>query len=87
MARWNTPPATYSTEGYDSANILIAGIRAGNTSRQALLDYVENLGSVEGAGKAIEFEDNGNIKAGDVFVYEFKGGKATELGTTQSLLS
>jgi branched-chain amino acid transport system substrate-binding protein len=87
QARWNTPPATYSTEGYDSANILIKGIREGNTSRQALLDYVENLGTYDGAGKPIEFEANGNIKAGDVFVYEFKGGKATELGTIDSLLN
>ena len=29
QAKWNTPPATYSTEGYDAANILIAGIKAG----------------------------------------------------------
>lgn len=85
--KWNSPPATYSTEGYDAANILIQGIREGNTSRQALLTYVENLGSYEGAGKTIEFEANGNIKAGDVFVYEFRGGTPTELGTIQSLLS
>jgi branched-chain amino acid transport system substrate-binding protein len=87
QARWNAPPATYSTEGYDSANILIKGIREGNTTRQALLNFVENLGSYEGAGKPIEFEANGNIKAGDVFVYEFRGGKATELGTTDALIS
>jgi len=87
QTRWNTPPATYSTEGYDSANILIKGIREGKVTRQALLDHVENLGVYQGVGKAIEFEANGNIKAGDVFVYEFKGGKATELGTIGSLLS
>jgi branched-chain amino acid transport system substrate-binding protein len=87
QARWNVAPATYSTEGYDAASILIRGIREGNTSRQALLDFVENLGQHEGAGKVIEFEQNGNIKAGDVFVYEFRGGKPTELGTTNSLLS
>ncbi len=87
QARWNTAPATYSTEGYDSANILIKGIREGKTSRAELLDYVENLGTYEGAGRNIEFEANGNIKAGSVFVYEFKAGKPTELGTTEALLS
>jgi branched-chain amino acid transport system substrate-binding protein len=87
QAKWNTPPATYSTEGYDSANILIKGIREGKTTRAALLDYVENLGTYEGAGKPIEFEANGNIKTGDVFVYEFKDGRPTELGTTDDLLS
>jgi branched-chain amino acid transport system substrate-binding protein len=87
VAKWNTPPATYSTEGYDSANILIKGLREGKTTRAALLDYVENLGTYEGAGKPIEFEANGNIKAGDVFVYEFRDGKPTELGTTENLVS
>ncbi len=85
--KWNTAPATYSTEGYDAANILISGIKAGKTSREALLDHVENLGVYEGAGKTIEFEANGNIKAGDVFVYEFRAGKPTVLGTTQELLN
>ncbi|MEA2717932.1 MAG: branched-chain amino acid transport system substrate-binding protein [Actinomycetota bacterium] len=86
QTRWNTAPATYSTEGYDAANILIKGLREGHTTRQALLDYVENLGPYEGAGKTIEFESNGNIKAGDVFVYEFKEGKPTVLGTIADLL-
>ncbi len=86
QAKWNTPPATYSTEGYDAANILIAGIKAGNTTREALLTYVETLSPYEGAGKSIEFEDNGNIKAGDVFVYEFQAGKPTVLGTIQQLI-
>jgi branched-chain amino acid transport system substrate-binding protein len=84
--KWKTPPATYSTEGYDAANILIAGIKAGNTTRPALLDYVEHLAPYEGAGKTIEFQDNGNIKAGDVFVYEFQAGKPKVLGTVQELL-
>jgi branched-chain amino acid transport system substrate-binding protein len=86
QAKWNIAPGTYSTEGYDAANILIKGLREGNTTRQALLDYVENLGAYEGVGKTTEFEDNGNIKAGDVFVYEYRGGKPTELGTVESLL-
>ena len=87
QAKWNTAPGTYSTEGYDSANILIKGLRDGNVTRPALLNYVENLGTFQGAGKTIEFEANGNIKTGDVFVYEFQAGKPTELGTTDSLLS
>ena len=76
---------TYSTEGYDSASILIKGIKDGKTDRRALLDYVENLGSYEGVGKNISFEPNGNIRAPGVFVYEVKGGKLTVLGTTEEL--
>lgn len=46
---------------------------------------MENLGSFDGVSKTIEFEANGNVKAGDVFVYEVKEGKITELGTTTEL--
>jgi branched-chain amino acid transport system substrate-binding protein len=78
-------PGTYSSEGYDAINILIQGIEAGNDTRPKLLDYVETLDSFDGVSKTIQFEDNGNVKAGDVFVYEVKNGKITELGKTSEL--
>jgi branched-chain amino acid transport system substrate-binding protein len=78
-------PGTYSTEGYDAANILMKGVEAGNTTRAKLLDYVENLSPYDGLSKKIEFEANGNVKGGDVFVYEVKSGKLVELGTTTDL--
>lgn len=81
----NAVPGTYSTEGYDAANILIKGIKDGKTDRRALLDYVENLGTYQGVGKDIGFEANGNIKATGVFVYEVRGGKLTVLGTSEEL--
>lgn len=78
-------PGTYSSEGYDATSILIAGIEAGNDTREKLLSYVEGLPNFDGVSKAIQFQDNGNVKAGDVFVYEVKGGKLTELGKTSEL--
>jgi branched-chain amino acid transport system substrate-binding protein len=78
-------PGTYSSEGYDAANILIDGIEDGNTTRAKLLDYVESLSPYKGVAKTIEFEANGNVKGGDVFVYEVKSGKLVELGTTTEL--
>jgi branched-chain amino acid transport system substrate-binding protein len=80
-------PGTYSSEGYDAISILIAGVEAGNTTRAELLEYVETLDSFDGVSKTIEFNENGNVKAGDVFVYEVKGGKITELGKTSELAS
>jgi branched-chain amino acid transport system substrate-binding protein len=78
-------PGTYSSEGYDAASILIAGIEAGNDTRPKLLSYVGALPGFNGVSKTIQFEANGNIKAADVFVYEVKGGKLTELGRTSEL--
>ena len=78
-------PGTYSSEGYDAANILIEGILAGNEDRASLLQYIESFDSHDGISKTIQFEENGNVKAGDVFVYEVKGGKIVELGKTSEL--
>jgi branched-chain amino acid transport system substrate-binding protein len=78
-------PGTYSSEGYDSANILMKGVEAGNTTRAKLLDYVESLSPYSGLSKRIEFEANGNVKGGSVFVYQVKSGKLVELGTTTDL--
>jgi branched-chain amino acid transport system substrate-binding protein len=78
-------PGTYSTEGYDAVKLLVAGVEDGKTTRAQLLEYIEGLTSYEGIGKTIEFEDNGNVKGGDVFVYEVKAGKITELGSTKDL--
>ena len=75
-------PGTYSTEGYDALNILVKGIEDGNDTRAKLLEYVESLSPYDGLSKKIEFEANGNVKGGDVFVYQVKAGKLTELGTT-----
>jgi len=82
-----TDPGTYSSEGYDAANVLIEGIEKGNDTREKLLSYIDTeFSSYEGISKTIEFEPTGNVKSGDVFVYEIKGGKITELGSTVTLL-
>jgi branched-chain amino acid transport system substrate-binding protein len=77
---------TYSTEGYDATNMLIEGIKAGNTDRAKLLDYVEGIDTYDGISKPISFEDNGNVKATDVFVFEVKDGKIQLVGKTSELI-
>ena len=69
-------PGTYSPEAYDVANIFINGVEAGNTTREKMLNYVEkDFTSYDGVSKTIEFQDNGNIKTPQLFVFEVKGGK------------
>lgn len=71
-------PGTYSAEGFDAANILLAGILDGNTTRAALLDYVEGLTTVpEAISKVVTFAPNGNIEAQGIFLYRIKDGKIT----------
>ena len=69
------PPGTYSTEAFDAANILLNGILEGNTDRASLLDYVEGLTDVPYAiSKEVVFEENGNIEAQGIFLFEVKDG-------------
>ena len=77
---------TYSTEGYDAAQMLIEGIKAGNTDRAGLLEYIEGIDEFDGLSKAISFEDNGNVTATDVFLFEIKDGTITLLGKTSELV-
>ena len=87
QAQWNKNAGTYSSEGFDSANMLIKGVETGNTTRAKLLDYVNTFqnNSYAGISKSIQFEANGNVKAGDVFVYVVKNGKLALLGSATTL--
>ncbi|MBA3488636.1 MAG: branched-chain amino acid ABC transporter substrate-binding protein [Longispora sp.] len=51
-ARFNSEPTEYSPEGFDAANILLAGIKAGKTTRVDLEAYVD---AYEGKGVTGEF--------------------------------
>jgi len=78
-------PGLYSPEAYDAAKILIKGIKAGNTTRAALLDYVNNkVGSYAGISKTIKFESNGNIGSTQFFVFEVKG---AEIAPSQTIVA
>ena len=79
-------PGTYSSEGFDAANILIEGIKAGNDTREKLLEHVEGLTAYEGISKTISFEENGNVQGTDVFFFEVKEGKIELLGSTADLI-
>lgn len=71
-------PGTYSPEAYDVVKIFIQGIEAGNTDRAKLLNWVEKeFKSFQGVSKTIEFQENGNIKTPQLYVFEVKDGKLT----------
>jgi branched-chain amino acid transport system substrate-binding protein len=76
-------PGTYSAEAYDAANILLAGIKAGNTTREKLETFVDGY-SGQGVTTSFKFEENGEIAAAAVHVwaYTVKGGKIVAVEET-----
>lgn len=69
-------PGTYSDTAYDAANILLAGIKAGKTTRPALLEFVKNYDG-EGVAAKYKFVEGGELDPTQVKVWAFKveGGK------------
>lgn len=67
-------PGTYSTEGFDSMNVLLQGIAAGNTDRASLLEWV-NTYDAEGITKHIKFDETGEIEGVVVYAYPVADGE------------
>jgi branched-chain amino acid transport system substrate-binding protein len=76
---FNTPPAIYSTEGYDSATAFIKAIQAGNTTTDAINNYLATI-SFDGVSKPIKFNPNGEVQANEIFVYQVSGSAINLLG-------
>ncbi|MGH9157543.1 MAG: branched-chain amino acid ABC transporter substrate-binding protein [Acidimicrobiales bacterium] len=75
-------PGLYAPEGFDAANVLIQGIKAGHRDRASLLNYLETgFTTYEGVSKTVEFTANGNVTSKDFFVFEVKDGKLAPLET------
>jgi branched-chain amino acid transport system substrate-binding protein len=81
-AKFSTPPSIYSGEGYDAATAFIAAIKAGNTDATKINQYLSTIDTA-GVTKQIKFGSNGEPAAGDVYIYEFKGGSYKLLGNTK----
>ena len=54
----------YSVESFDAANILLAGIKAGNTTRAKMLKFVKAYKGKSVSGNNIKFDKNGDISYG-----------------------
>ncbi|WP_341716835.1 branched-chain amino acid ABC transporter substrate-binding protein [Micromonospora sp. FIMYZ51] len=69
-------PGTYSDTAFDAANILLQGIKAGNTTREKLLEFVKGY-TGQGVAANYKFTENGDLapESVRVFAYKVEGGK------------
>nr|WP_296072063.1 branched-chain amino acid ABC transporter substrate-binding protein [uncultured Actinoplanes sp.] len=76
-------PGTYSAEAFDAANIMLAGIKAGNTTRDKLETFVDGY-TGQGVTTKFKFQENGEIDPASVAIwaYTVKGGKIVALEPT-----
>ena len=70
----------YSVESFDAANILLAGIKAGKTTRSAMLAYVNAYKGKSISGNTIKFDANGDISYGLFAGFTTKNGVLVNTG-------
>jgi len=81
---FGSPPATYSGEGFDAASDILAAISAGKTTAKDINDYI-NSTPYTGITKTVQFDSNGDVVGGGVYLYGIQGGKLTFLGLVDDL--
>ena len=70
----------YSVESFDAANILLSGIKAGKTTRTAMLAYVKAYKGKSISGNTIKFDANGDISYGLFAGFTTKDGVLVNTG-------
>jgi branched-chain amino acid transport system substrate-binding protein len=75
----NTAPGTYSSQGYDAANFILAAIRAGNTSGKTINSYLASH-SFNGVTGTIKFASNGQITPPQIEAYQVQNGTINPVG-------
>jgi branched-chain amino acid transport system substrate-binding protein len=81
-AKFNVDPAVYSTEGYDAATAFIKAIQAGNTTPDAINNFLATV-SFQGVAKPIKFQPDGDVVGTDIFIHQVKNGKLELLGNAK----
>ncbi|MDH2389994.1 MULTISPECIES: branched-chain amino acid ABC transporter substrate-binding protein [Streptomyces] len=84
---FNRAPGTYSAEAYDITNMIIEQIKTmkGDVQREALRDALAKA-SYKGLTKTFSFDENGEFKGTDVYLYQVKGGKIAYQGNVNELV-
>ena len=78
-AKYNTDPALYSPEAYDCAKVFLAAIAAGNTTREAIAEFINSY-DAPGITKQIKFDETGEPEGDAVYYYLVEGGAIVAQG-------
>jgi branched-chain amino acid transport system substrate-binding protein len=70
QARFGSGPGFYAPEAYDAAQILITGIRAGRTTRDGLLEWVDGY-DADGISRHLHFGPNGGLDSSSLRVWAY----------------
>lgn len=74
---FSADPGVYADVSFDVANIFLEGIKAGNTTREKMLSFINGYNKAGVSGATYKFESNGELDPKQVIVWAFtvKSGK------------
>jgi len=81
ISTYGINPARYSTETYDAASFLLAGILAGNTTRASLNTYI-NTHSFNGLSGTVAFTPEGERFKAALNIFKVASGQLTMLSSS-----
>ena len=64
-------PGTYSDVAFDATNIFLEGIKAGNTTKAKMLEYIKGV-NYTGVANTYKFTENGELDSSLLIVWAFK---------------
>jgi branched-chain amino acid transport system substrate-binding protein len=67
--KFNMPPSTYSSEGYDLGTIMLKGIDAGKITRPDLLEFVRTYDG-PGVARQYKWNDTGELASTQIWIYK-----------------
>jgi branched-chain amino acid transport system substrate-binding protein len=81
-------PQIYGPEGYDIAQLYIAAMKDGNTDRESINTWLQDVQGFQGLTKAYTFDDSGELapEARILFFYEVQKGAWQVLGSSDEVV-
>jgi branched-chain amino acid transport system substrate-binding protein len=83
-------PETFSVYGYDAMSVVLNGVKEAikanggkKPSREQVLEAVHQTTDFKGAFTNVSFDEKGDNKLADVFMYKFENGKSVFLGKVE----
>jgi branched-chain amino acid transport system substrate-binding protein len=82
QARWKEAPGVYAAEAWDIAQLYVAALKAGKTSRDDINAFFHGVSGFKGVTKTYKFQENGELDPSAVLDYFFvvKDNKWTLVG-------
>jgi branched-chain amino acid transport system substrate-binding protein len=88
-AQYGRAPGEYAPEAWDVAQMYIAALKAGKTTRASITEFFRSLSGFQGVTKTYTFASNGELdpSAVAIYLYQVRDGEWTVLGPAGQLSS